>query len=62
MNLAICIPMMPTPELAPWMSTLSPFLSRPAVTSALCIVCSAIGSVAACVYVMLFAGIFATRP
>ena len=39
--LAICRPIRPTPELAPWISTLSPSFSRPCVTSALCSVCSA---------------------
>ncbi len=47
MSLAICKPMRPTPELAPWIITLSPGRSRPAVTSALCSVMSETGSVAA---------------
>src|SRR5439155_18253413 len=46
--LAICRPISPTPELAPWISTLSPALRRPCVISALCSVCSATGSTAAC--------------
>ena len=48
LSLAICSPIRPTPELAPWIITVSPAFRRPAVTSALCMVCSAIGSVAAC--------------
>src|SRR5262249_28876621 len=48
MSLAICKPIRPTPELAPWIITLSPARSRPAVTSALCSVMSETGSVAAC--------------
>ena len=47
-SLAICNPMMPTPELATCTITLSPALSRPAVTSALCSVFNPIGRVAAC--------------
>jgi hypothetical protein len=46
--LAICRPISPTPELAPWIITLSPVFSRPAVTSALCKVISETGSTAAC--------------
>ena len=48
MCLAICMPRRPTPELAPWISTDSPFLRRPAPTSALCMVCTATGMQAAC--------------
>ena len=46
--LAICMPNSPTPELAPWISTDSPFFSRPAPTSALCMVCTATAMQAAC--------------
>ena len=60
-SLAICKPMMPTPELAPWTITVSPALSRPAVTSALCKVFSPIGRVAACSKPMP-SGIFMARP
>ena len=42
-SLAICRPMMPTPELAPCTITVSPAFRRPAVTSALCSVLSPIG-------------------
>ena len=62
LSLAICSPIRPTPELAPWIITVSPALSRPAVTSALCMVCRAIGSVAACSQLMLLAGTGDTRP
>ena len=48
MCLAICMPKRPTPELAPWISTDSPFLRRPAPTSALCMVCTATAMQAAC--------------
>jgi len=37
----------PTPELAPWTRTDSPFFRRPLVTSASCMVCRATGSAAA---------------
>ena len=47
-SLPICMPIRPTPELAPWISSVSPRLSRPAVTTALCMVCSATGKHAAC--------------
>ena len=56
------MPSMPTPVLAPWIITASPALKRPAVTSALCMVCSPTGSVAACAQVMLLAGIGTVRP
>ena len=62
LSLAICSPIRPTPELAPWISTVSPAFRRPAVTSALCMVCRATGSVAACSQLMLLAGIAETRP
>ena len=61
MSLAICRPISPTPELAPWIITLSPACRRPAVTSALCSVMSDTGSVAACSKLMP-AGIGLTRP
>jgi hypothetical protein len=60
--LAICMPIRPTPELAPWNSTASPTCIAPLVITASCIVCSATGKVAAWVKVMLLAGIGATRP
>src|SRR3984893_11561482 len=49
-SLAICIPIRPTPELAPWTSSVSPRLRRPAVTMALCMVASATGTQAGCSY------------
>ena len=53
----------PTPELAPWMSTFSSFFRRPAVISALCIVCKATGRVVASSKLILpCAGIFVARP
>src|SRR5262249_8517302 len=60
--LAICMPKRPTPELAPWISTDSPFFSRPAPTTALCMVCSATAMQAACSNVMLLAGTLWARP
>src|SRR5262245_42114878 len=60
--LAICMPKSPTPELAPWISTDSPFFSRPAPTTALCMVCSATAMQAACSNVMLLAGTLWARP
>src|SRR5215468_714872 len=62
MCLAICMPKSPTPELAPWISTDSPFFSRPAPTRALCMVCSATAMQAACSNVMLLAGTLWARP
>ena len=47
MNFAICIAIRPTPELAPWISTVWPGCSAPLVTTALCMVASATGRVAA---------------
>ena len=48
LSLPICMPISPTPELAPWISSVSPAFRRPAVTTALCMVCSATGKHAAC--------------
>jgi hypothetical protein len=53
--------MSPTPELAPWISTLSPALSRPLVTTASCMVSSASESDPATSKLMP-AGIGITRP
>ena len=61
-SLATCKPISPTPELAPWISTAWPRCIWPLVTSASCIVCSAIGSVAACSQPMLLSGSALTRP
>ena len=47
LNFAICIAISPTPELAPWISTVWPFCNAPDVTTALCMVASATGRVAA---------------
>ena len=62
LSLAICMPMMPTPELAPWMMMLSPGCSRALVTIASCIVPSALGKVAACSQLILLPGMTETRP
>ena len=62
MNLAICMPISPTPELAPWIRMLSPRCSPPLVTTASCMVCSAIGRVAACTQPILASGTGSTRP
>ena len=48
MTLAICIPIRPMPALAPCIRKASPRCKRPAVTTALCMVCSATGKHAAC--------------
>jgi len=61
-DLAICMPMRPTPEDAPWISTLSPATRRPFVTTASCMVCNAMGKVAACSQPMLLSGTGDTRP
>jgi hypothetical protein len=47
-SLAICMPISPTPALAPCISMVSPRFRRPAVTTALCMVCKATGKQAAC--------------
>ena len=54
--------MMPTPELAPWISTDSPAASLPLVTSASCMVWSAMGSVAASTGPAAALGTGHTRP
>ena len=61
-NLAICMPIRPTAEDAPWISTLSPATRRPLVTTASCMVCNAMGKVAACSQPMLLSGTGDTRP
>ena len=62
MNFAICIPISPTPEEAPWIRMLSPFCRPPLVTTASCMVCSAIGRVAAWTQPMFASGTGKTRP
>ena len=62
MNFAICSPIRPTPELAPWITTLWPFLSWPLVTTASCMVCRPTGSVAAVSKDMLLSGMRTVRP
>ena len=54
--------MIPTPEEAPRIIALSPFASRPFVTSASCMVPSATGRDAACSQDMLRSGTGSTRP
>ena len=62
MNFAICSPISPTPELAPWIMMALPGAHSPCVTTALCMVCKATGSVAATSQPMLLPGNGFSRP
>ncbi len=56
-SLAICMPISPTPELAPWISTLSPALQPASGDDRVVHGLQRDGSVAACSQLMLLAGI-----
>ena len=61
LSFAICIAIRPTPELAPWIKTDWPGCNAPLVTTALCMVASATGRVAASSKFM-FDGVWNSRP